>query len=169
MLKVGILSDSHTQRELHQKALRYLLSKEVEYIIHAGDICTQSNIDDLKATQKPFVLVRGNNDRALQDLSIKQEPYYFKIKEHTFKLMHLPYHLTPDSDIVIYGHTHHHTMEHKGGTLFLNSGEVCAREKDLSEVMVLEIANEEYRVIRAYRKPSLNIWIEETHKFNRVY
>ena len=83
--------------------------------------------------------------------------------------MHLPYHLTPDSDIVIYGHTHHHTMEHKGGTLFLNSGEVCAREKDLSEVMVLEIANEEYRVTRAYRKPSLNIWIEETHKFNRVY
>ncbi len=167
MLKIGILSDSHTKRELHQKALRYLVSKEVEYIIHAGDICTQSNIDDLKATQKPFVLVRGNNDRALHDPSIKQEPYYFKIKEHTFKLMHLPYYLTPDSDIVIYGHTHHHTIEHKGGPLFLNSGEVCAREKDLSEVMVLEIANTHYEVTRAYRKPSINIWIEEKQTFVR--
>ncbi|MBN2825637.1 MAG: YfcE family phosphodiesterase [Campylobacterales bacterium] len=167
MLRLGILSDSHTKSELHQRALNYLLQKEVEYIVHAGDICTQSNIDALKNTQKPFVLVRGNNDRRLQDASIKQEPYYFKIKEHTFKLMHLPYYLTPDSDIVIYGHTHHHHIQYKGDTLFLNSGEVCAREKELSEVMVLEISDTHYQVIRAYRKPSSGIWIEEIQKFTR--
>ncbi|MBN2824602.1 MAG: YfcE family phosphodiesterase [Campylobacterales bacterium] len=167
MIRIGILSDSHTKSELHKRALNYLLKKEVEYLIHAGDICTQSNIDALKATQKPFVLVRGNNDRGLSDASIKNEPYCFKIKEHTFKLMHLPYYLTPDSDIVIYGHTHHHAIEYKAGTLFLNSGEVCAREKDLSEVMVLEISNEHYRVIRAYTKPSLGIWIEEISRFER--
>jgi len=166
-MRIGILSDSHRQSELHQRALKYLVEKEVEYIIHAGDICTQGNIDDLKATQKPFVLVRGNNDFSLSDGAIKQEPYYFKIKEHTFKLMHMPYYLTPDSDIVIYGHTHHSNIEYKGKTLFLNSGEVCAREKDLSEVMVLDILEDEYLVTRAYRKPSSNIWIEEKQEFAR--
>lgn len=169
MIRIGILSDSHTKSELHKKALNYLMQNEVEYIIHAGDICTQSNIDDLKSTKKPFVLVRGNNDHRLDDPSIKQEPYYFKIKEHSFKLMHLPYYMTPDSDIVIFGHTHHAKIEQKGGSLFLNSGEVCAREKDLSEVMILDILQEEYHVTRAYRKPSSNIWIEEKREFSKEY
>jgi len=147
--------------------LEYLLDKEVEYIVHAGDICSQRNIDALKATHKPFVLVRGNNDHRLSDPSIQQEPYYFKIKEHTFKLMHLPYYLTPDSDVVIFGHTHHHKIEQKGGSLFLNSGEVCAREKELTEVMVLDVLDEEYRVTRAYRKPNSKIWIEQKSSFGR--
>lgn len=168
MIRVGILSDSHTKAELHKRALKYLLDNDVEYIIHAGDICTQSNINDLKNTQKPFVLVRGNNDHRLQDPSIKQEPYYFKIKEHKFKLMHLPYYLTPDSDIVIFGHTHHAKIEQKGGSLFLNSGEVCAREKDLSEVMILDILPNQYRVTRAYRKPTSNIWIEQVQEFEKI-
>jgi len=167
MIRIGILSDSHTKEELHKRALKYLLENGVEYIIHAGDICTQSNIDALKATKKPFVLIRGNNDFRIDDPIIKQEPYYFKIKEHKFKLMHLPYYLTPDSDIVIFGHTHHAKIEQKGGTLFLNSGEVCAREKDLTEVMILDILEDQYHVTRAYRKPSSNIWIEEKKEFKR--
>ena len=35
-----------------------------------------------------------------------QEPHYFKLAKTKFKLMHLPFFMSPDSEVVIYGHTH---------------------------------------------------------------
>jgi predicted phosphodiesterase len=65
--------------------------------------------------------------------------------------MHLPYHLTPDSDIVIFGHTHEFECDYKNKTLFLNPGEVCAREKPLIECAKLEINENEYIITRYYK------------------
>ena len=59
--------------------------------------------------------------------------------------MHLPYHLIPDVDIVIFGHTHiFEKKDYKNKTLFINPGEVCAREKPLIECVKLEIKENEY-------------------------
>lgn len=65
--------------------------------------------------------------------------------------MHLPFYLTGDSDIVIFGHTHIFESDYKNGTLFLNPGEVCAREKPLAECVLLEIKENEY-IINYYSK-----------------
>ena len=167
-MKIGILSDSHTKTKLHNEALNFLVSCDIEYIIHAGDIISKEHIKAIKDTNLPFVIVAGNNDNhLLNHINIKQEPYYFKIQDIKFKLMHIPRYMTPDSDIIISGHTHKALVEYINGKLFLNSGEVCAREKYLSEVMVLDISDDIYEVTTYNREPNKSEWNSNIRKFER--
>ncbi len=53
--------------------------------------------------------------------------------------MHLPFYMTPDTDVVLYGHTHEFKSEMIQDTLFLNPGESCARNKPISECAMLEV------------------------------
>ena len=154
-MKVGILSDSHYKSGYTKELITLLKEKGAKYLIHAGDLCSEKNLKLLEESALPYVCVFGNNDFSLIELSskynIKQEPYYFKIKDISFKLMHLPYYLIGDTDIVIYGHTHIFESDYKNGTLFLNPGEVCAREKPLIECVLLDINENEY-IIHYYSR-----------------
>ena len=155
MIKIGILSDSHLKSDYTSDVINFLKAQKCEYLIHAGDLCTEKNLQLLEESNLKYIAVFGNNDRNLLSLSskynIKQEPYYFKIQDLKFKLMHLPYHMTPDSDIVIFGHTHEFECDYKNKTLFLNPGEVCAREKPVIECVKLEINENEYIITRYYK------------------
>ena len=155
MIKIGILSDSHLKSDYTKEVIDFLKAQKCEYLIHAGDLCIEKNLQLLEESELKYIAVFGNNDRDLLSLSskynIKAEPYYFKIQDSKFKLMHLPYHLTPDSDIVIFGHTHEFECDYKNKTLFLNPGEVCAREKPLIECVKLEINENEYIITRYYK------------------
>lgn len=154
-MKIAIVSDSHRQVGYSKEALDYLTSLGASYILHAGDLELVSNLELLKSYNLPYVCVFGNNDRSLisvsSDYNIHQEPYRFKIKDTSFKLMHLPYYLSGETDVVIYGHTHIFESEYKNNTLYLNPGELCAREKDLIECVLLEINENEY-IINYYSK-----------------
>ncbi len=161
-LKLGILSDSHTQTTLHQEAIEHLSSLGVDYLLHAGDIMLEEHLQMLEDAPVPYVCVFGNNDTNLISLQNKynvyQEPYYFKIKEHKIKMMHMPYYLSSDTDIVISGHTHMFECSKTEDTLYLNPGEVCAREKPLTECAVIEIVDDLYRVKHYFRELSKDVW-----------
>jgi putative phosphoesterase len=171
-IKIGILSDSHRKPTLTKEALDNLISKDIQYIIHAGDLEIKENLDLLKQTNLPYVCVFGNNDQSLLPLAneykINNEPYYFKIKDLTFKLMHLPFYLNSDTNIIISGHTHKFEQSYINNTLFLNPGEVCARNKNLSEHIFLEITPNEYIIEYNYKKPSENIWQNKITNYKRV-
>lgn len=166
-MKIGILSDSHMKSSFQDEALNRLKEFDISYLIHAGDLCIEENLISLKNFGLPYVCVFGNNDYQLLGLAnkynIKKEPYYFKIKDITFKLMHLPYYMAGDSDIVISGHTHEFEQEFINNTLFINPGEVCAREKPLIECVVLEIKENKYIITYNFKDINLNKW--ETKKF----
>jgi predicted phosphodiesterase len=81
--------------------------------------------------------------------------------------MHLPYHLTPDSDIVIFGHTHMFECEYTNKTLFVNPGEVCAREKPLIECVILEINENEYIISYYFKNINENNFKKEEYKYER--
>lgn len=170
-MKVGILSDSHYKVDYTKEVIEFLKSKDAQYLIHAGDLCTEDNLKLLEESNLVYVSVFGNNDMSLIPLqnkyTIKQEPYHFKIKDTTFKLMHMPYYINGDSDVVIFGHTHIFESEYKEGTLFLNPGEVCAREKPKVECVLLEINENEY-IIRYYsRDINENKFLEEEIRYER--
>ncbi|ADV45474.1 YfcE family phosphodiesterase [Nitratifractor salsuginis] len=169
-MKIGVLSDPHRRSDLQQAAIDTLLERGAEYLLHAGDLCIEENLRQLEAAGVPYAAVFGNNDRALHSLSdryrIKAEPWYFKLRDLKVKMMHLPYYLSPDTDLVIYGHTHRFAAEMKGKTLFLNPGEICAREKPLSECVLLEQEAERWIVHRLYRDPGEKEWQEESIEFN---
>jgi uncharacterized protein len=170
-MKIGILSDSHLKSDYTKEVIDFLKENGSEYLIHAGDLCIEKNLELLENSGLKYISVFGNNDRSLLPLQskyfIKQEPYYFQIKDIKFKLMHLPYYMTPDSDIVIFGHTHTFECDYKNKTLFLNPGEVCAREKPLVECALLEIKQNEYIISYYFKDIKENFFTKEEYKYER--
>jgi len=154
-IKIGILSDSHNKIDYTKDAINLLKLQDAEFLVHAGDLCSEENLKLLKNSQITYVCVFGNNDYSLTHIAnnynIYKEPYYFKIKQNRFQLMHLPFYMSGDSDIVIYGHTHIFESSYNNGTLFINPGEICAREKPQSECVLLEIKENEY-IINYFNK-----------------
>lgn len=155
-MKIGILSDTHKKVGLSQQVIDHLVSSGAEFLIHAGDIVRPEMLQQLKDTGKRYLAVYGNNDAHLYELhdqyQLVQEPHYFKLAGTKFKLMHLPFYMSADADVVIFGHTHTFECDFKNGTLFLNPGEACARSKPLSECAILEVSSE-YLEVTHYTRP----------------
>jgi predicted phosphodiesterase len=72
-----------------------------------------------------------------------------------------------DSDVVIFGHTHIFESDFKNNTLFLNPGEICAREKPLSEFVLLDINEKRYLVNYFYRSIDSKIYKKEEYIYER--
>ncbi|MFA9372626.1 MAG: YfcE family phosphodiesterase [Poseidonibacter sp.] len=170
-MKIGILSDSHFKSDYTKDVIDFLKDKGSEYLIHAGDLCTEENLKLLEESELKYVSVFGNNDSNLLSLvnkyNIRQEPYYFKIKDIKFKLMHMPFYLNGDSDIIIFGHTHIFESDYKNKTLFINPGEVCAREKPRIECVFLEINENEYIISYYFKDINKNFYEKEEYKYER--
>ncbi|MFA6192753.1 MAG: metallophosphoesterase family protein [Sulfurimonas sp.] len=171
-MKIGILSDTHKKVKKASKALDMLLENGAEFIIHAGDIVEQEILELLKNSTKKYVAVYGNNDAHLvqyhANYNLVQEPHYFKLGDTKFKLMHLPFYMTPDAEVVISGHTHEFSCEFINGTLFLNSGECCARNKPLSECAMLEINNDNFLVTYYKREKKSDTFEAEEFSYKRI-
>ena len=170
-IKLGVLSDTHRKVDLQKDALKILKEKKAEYLLHLGDIRLEENLKSLKESGLPYVGVFGNHDSSLVPLAtqynIKKEPYYVKIKDTTIKMMHLPYYLTPDSDIVLFGHLHKFSVEFHNNTLFLNPGEICARNKNLTECALIEVTPEYFMVEYLFKEPQERLWQSKQFKFKR--
>jgi len=149
-LKIGIISDTHSKVKMAKDAINLLIENGAEFIIHAGDIGERKTLEFLKKCSVPYVAVYGNNDAHLAEFHSKynlvQEPHYFSLADTKFKLMHLPFYMAPDADVVIFGHTHIFESDFNGKALFLNPGEVCARNKPISECAMLEISKSHFNV-----------------------
>jgi len=155
-VKIGILSDTHKKEEYSQQVINHLLEEGAEFLIHAGDIVKEDVLMQLHNSGVRYVAVYGNNDSHLAEVhnnyNLVQEPHYFKLAQTKFKLMHLPFYMNPDTEIVIFGHTHTFECDFKKETLFLNPGEVCARSKPISECAMLEVTDENFNVTH-YTRP----------------
>ncbi|MCF6340356.1 MAG: metallophosphatase family protein [Sulfurimonas sp.] len=172
-MKIGIISDTHTKVKKTSRALDVLIKDGAEFIIHAGDIVELETLELLKNCGLKYIAVYGNNDAHLaqyhNDYNLVQEPYFFKLANTKFKLMHLPFYMLPDADVIIFGHTHNFDSDFKGNTLFLNSGEVCARSKPISEWVMLEVNKDEFLVTH-YTKVNKNDNIKQTYyKYKREH
>lgn len=168
--KIAILSDSHGKTENVKVVLEKIEELSCDALIHAGDICDELTLQMMQKTRLPLFLVFGNNDRKLFDVanvySIEQEPYYFEIAGVNFKLMHLPFYMNGDCDVLIYGHTHKFEAQKYGKTLFINPGEVCAREKPYIEFVTLNL-NETYAIERFSKNIDKNDWTVIKMEFER--
>ena len=81
--------------------------------------------------------------------------------------MHLPFHLHPDTDIIIFGHTHKFDCEYKNKKLFINPGEICAREKPIISCVKLQINPNEYIITRFFKKIDENNFMKEEFRYEQ--
>jgi len=159
-MKIGILSDTHTKVKKAKEIINMLVGQGAEFFIHAGDIVEVEVLDLLERSGLRYIAVYGNNDAHLASYhrryNLTQEPHYFKLANCKFKLMHLPYYMAPDSEVVIFGHTHEFSVEFtQQGTLYLNPGESCARNKPLLECAMLEVTDTQF-LVTYYSKEEKN-------------
>ncbi len=159
----GILSDTHKKAGRARRAIDMLVENGAEFLIHAGDIGKEETLAHMEATGLPYVAVLGNNDRKLAHLtarySLFKEPHYFDVGELRVKLMHHPWFLSPDADLIVFGHTHKFSLECRtAGELFLNPGEVCARNKPVSEAVLLDVGPEEWKIVHCERRIGETEW-----------
>lgn len=172
-MKIGILSDTHTKVKKAKESIELLIKEGAEFLIHAGDIVEVEVLELLKASGVRYMAVYGNNDAHLAHYHTKynlvQEPHYFKLADTKFKLMHLPYYLGADCEVVIFGHTHEFSVEFTPhGTLYLNPGESCARNKQVSECAMLEVTDEQFLVTYYAKKDKKKEFESEKFAYTRI-
>ena len=169
-MKIGIMSDTHKKLGRAKKAVDLLMDKGSEFIVHAGDIVRVELLEYLEKKNIRYVAVLGNNDYHLYDVvdkfNLVTEPYYFKLANKSWKLMHYPKYMFPlDTDIIVYGHTHDVDISFNGKNLILNPGEVCARDHGFSTCMTLDIKENKYLVSLYYRKIGEKEWKNKIKEF----
>ncbi len=156
-IRLGIISDTHVPDRagaLHPAVLPHFQQHQVDYIVHAGDVCSMSVIRALE-TVAPVVHVSGNRDFLMRKK--KNLVLYFMVNGVMVGVTHghgdllsylwdkLPYLLegyqfqryrkkldkiVHDAQVIIFGHTHTSENRWQNGKLYFNSGSAFDRGKD---------------------------------------
>ena len=122
--RIIILSDTHS----YLNPLIYNLINKDDYVIHAGDILDDEILTNIKLMSKKLYAVNGNNDdyTELNDVEIITTSIGNIVVTHGHK--HYPdYHDSlrrayPEALIIVYGHTHHHTLDMTKKPYIVNPG-----------------------------------------------
>ena len=155
-MKILVLSDTHFRNSysLDSKFLKELSNSEM--IIHCGDFVSLEFYKFLKSSKR-LVAVKGNNDYSLSGkLSLEEEIEIegFKIAithGHLISINNLHYKY-PDSDIIIYGHEHHPSIEKYGKKLILSPGSLTSnRYVDYNSFMTLELNRDSEPIIKLHQ------------------
>jgi len=134
---IGLLSDTHVRISGYRNNLGQLCASElpieitealqgVDLILHAGDVYTLPVLDKLE-TVAPVLASEGDDDpfEIVNDKRVKHE-HFITMEGVTIWLSH--YGLWSNSsqkehpDVIIFGHSHHNTLENQNGVLRINPG-----------------------------------------------
>ena len=151
-MKIGLISDTHITEKrgkLSEKVLEYF--KNVDLILHAGDISSQIVLDALEQIA-PTIAVEGNNDRTRKiDLKLSET---IGIGDLRILLIHgdkLPsrnfekyceFAQKHKADILISGHTHQPHCEKIENVLLINPGSPNRPIKSDASIAILTIDEE---------------------------
>ncbi len=133
---IGIISDTHENEEAIKKAVKIFKQKNVEFVIHCGDIISPPMLEYFQGIKTKFVF--GNNDGERNGLKKKAKELGFeeinddKDFEYNGKTFYV-YHGTNKEkldatiksnkyDYVLTGHTHIKRDEKIGKTRIINPG-----------------------------------------------
>jgi putative phosphoesterase len=123
-MKIGVISDTHNFFDPRIPEL----FKDVEHIIHAGDIGSMAIISELEKIA-PVTAITGNTDSMLP----LKEVEVFELGRHKFLLQHIVQPDTPavllsdrvqreKPDVIVFGHTHKPFNRTIGGIWYFNPG-----------------------------------------------
>lgn len=155
-MKIGVISDTHDNLDAIKRAVAYF-TKEVELIIHAGDVVAPFSAKIFKEAKNiPVYGVLGNNDGELLTIEVFNK-LGGNVKRQ-FNVFNAP---PPDNrriavmhgemaeviealirskmyEIVISGHTHEPKIEKIEGVLHVNPGENCGYLTGKSTIAIID-------------------------------
>lgn len=161
---VGLISDTHDNLPLVEKAVKRLNEEKVQLVLHAGDYTSPFVIAKFKALSCKLVGVFGNNDgdhellrkRFNETHNCEIRGRFAEIDAEGFKiaLSHGDETELQNSlvncggfDCVVSGHTHLPVNKAKGKTLVVCPGEVCGYLYDKPSMAILDTVRREAKLI----------------------
>jgi putative phosphoesterase len=163
-LLVGLISDTHDNLPMVDRAVRKLNRENVELVLHAGDYVAPFVIPRFKELKAKLIGVFGNNDgdhellktRFREDKRWEIRGSFAEVNAERLKiaLLHgsdveLLHALigSKSFDVIVHGHTHTAEIHRKGKALVVNPGEVCGYLSGRPTVGLLDTAKREARIV----------------------
>ncbi len=163
---VGIMSDSHDNMPALRAAVELFNQREVDLVIHAGDLVAPFTAREIKKLNCPYRIILGNNDGEVLGLykiyegNVYHPPHKFKVNDKKVLVLHDPILLNTLMDgkffdIVIYGHDHNACItESPTGQLIVNPGECGGWLTGRSTVVIWNVLNHKAELIDLFRNKS---------------
>ncbi len=145
-MKIGLIADTHDKIPLPV----HKIFAGVDLIIHAGDICKEDIITELKMIA-PVKAVYGNMDRLPHSVHLNRIDF-LKVNELTICITHIVsspkaiayelFKINKKADVVVFGHTHRAQETWFNKILFINPGSPSQpRDGKGPSVAILRIAD----------------------------
>jgi putative phosphoesterase len=158
---LGLLSDSHDNLPLLNRAVTICNQSQVGLVLHAGDYVAPFSLAPLEELQAPYLGIFGNNDGERAGLDnrsagkLKPAPRVLQIRDRRILLLHdlekeCPKAKEPGSlpwNLVVHGHTHLPEIRKEGSTLFFNPGEVGGWLKGRATMGLLNLDTMEGKIL----------------------
>jgi putative phosphoesterase len=159
-MRVVVLSDTHAPRRWKSCPPEVARSLHgAELILHAGDVCTASVLDELSG-YAPVVAVLGNNDGpdvaawgAPETVALDADGLAIGMVHDsgpaTGRLARMR-RLFPDAGLVVFGHSHIalHEQDHGGFSIFNPGSPTDRRRQPQGTIGILEISGGKLRAAR---------------------
>jgi len=167
---VGIMSDTHDNLPLVDKAVKKLMDEKVELVLHAGDYISPFVIPHFRPFKGKFIGVFGNNDgdheflkRRFAEFGLEIRGVFAEVKIDGLRiaLLHggepggppgaselLKSLISSDCyDVIVHGHVHEAKAYKKGKTLIINPGEVCGYLTGKPSMAILNTRTMEAKIV----------------------
>lgn len=142
-MRIAILSDTHDNLPNFRKAIEWIKTQGIEFLIHCGDVCSPQTLDEaLTGFLGDFLIVLGNADKGYlwqerldQDKSFKNRVFEdfgeIKIDGKNIAFCHFPQGArnlaeSQQYDLVFYGHTHKPWEGRIGKCRLVNPGNLAS-------------------------------------------
>lgn len=161
---VGLISDTHDNLPMVEKAVNLLNEAKVELVLHAGDYTSPFTIPKFKALNCRLIGVFGNNDgdhdllrkRFSETQNCEVRGLFAEVDAGGFKIALLHGEETElqnalvncgGFDAVVSGHTHISVNKVKSKTMVICPGEVCGYLYGKPTLALLNTAKREAKIV----------------------
>jgi putative phosphoesterase len=161
---IGIMSDTHDNLPMIEKAIERLNQENVDLVLHAGDYVAPFVIPKFQNLKAKLIGVFGNNDgdhellkkrfSENKNLEIHGSFALVAVKNLRIALLHGSEEELLNAliecegfDVVVHGHMHGPDIHRKGKTLIIGCGEVCGYLTGKSSIFLLDTDKLEAKVL----------------------
>ncbi len=163
-MKIGIVSDTHDNKEKVEKIFSKFEKSGIKLVIHLGDLISPFVLDWINENYTgKLILIRGNNDGELAFTLKKVERYGYEYHEDPeiieaggkrLAIMHKPVFLddlvrSGRVEYVLYGHTHKKEIRKQDKAVIINPGESCGYLTGEATYVILDTETGEVSFERA--------------------
>ena len=153
---LGVVGDTHNRLPNVEKIIDIFNEKNVDKVIHTGDITQAKTLSRFSRLSCPLIGVYGNNDleeEGLKDVAeqngfnFQLPPFLLKINNKKIAIFHEPEDFKnflkkdPSIQLIIHGHTHRYRNEKIGDVKIINPGECAGFVKGKNAVGLLNLKN----------------------------